>query len=176
LKGTAPKIYGLHYGYLGSEQSIDGSIGGSSQTPWAVMAITASGDNPYEYGSLMDYLRGHPSDNYEKNASVFRTPSEWAAMVLAISSAGEDPRDFGGMNYVEYLKSYYDGEKMGYENSLYDPRDDALTILALISAGEDSHSSIIKRLAEHLITDQKLMDHGNSHTTGMVAEQAILRS
>jgi len=141
--------------YLHGAQNMGGSIGrGLSETPWAVITITAAGDNPYEWGSLMDCLRDHPSENYESNVTVFSNPSGWAAMVLAISSAGEDPRDFGGMNYVLYLKSYYDGEKMGYSNSNYDPYDDALTILALISAGEKPHSSIIQNLIKRLIAEQ----------------------
>ncbi|CAD7771254.1 Outer membrane protein assembly factor BamB [Candidatus Methanoperedenaceae archaeon GB50] len=142
--------------YLHREQLIDGSIrGGLSETPWVVMAITAGGENPHEWGRLIDYLREYPSENYRSGNQVFLTPSDLAAMVLAISSAGEDPRDFGGMNYVLYLKSYYDGEKMGYDNTNYDPCDDALTILALISAGESPHSPIIQSLREHLIRSQR---------------------
>ena len=117
---------------------------GFSTSAWAALAITAAGDDPtggrwkpYDY-SLIDYLRTEPKNSVAgipqgSNPSVLNDVEDFARMILVISAVGEDPTDFGDVNYLTMLKSYYDGEQFGDADSV---EDDALAILALVSCGE----------------------------------------
>jgi len=67
--------------------------------------------------------------------------------VTAFASAGLDPRDIKGKNYVQILKSYCrpDGE-VGKEFYIW---DDAWIVIALAACNE-SHSNEVKSALEHL--------------------------
>ena len=122
--------------YLWQAQAADGNIGGFAISAWAVMTIAAAGEDPHDWGdpSIVDYLKNNWSNlDWDKATDVERS-------ILAITAAGEDPTDFGGQDYITQLKSLYDGEQIGYNDTL---NDDFWGILALIAAGESQSSEII---------------------------------
>ncbi len=139
--------------FLRDSQQSDGSIDGFAVSSWVVMAIAAAGEDPNNWRtaagnpSIIDYLR----DNADNGNAT-----DWERCILGITAAGEDPYDFGGINYVAELKEFYDGNQIGYEDTL---NDDFWGILALISAGEDPDSSIIQDSASYIKNNQN--EHGD---------------
>ena len=115
--------------YLKTCQSEDGGFGEGGITEWVTMAISATGQDPRTWkkngNSPLDYLQKH-----------FRPSTIWdyARIVLAVSLSGEDPRNFGGTNYLAKLKAYYRDEQIGDPLSL---RDDYWGVLSLAAAGEN---------------------------------------
>ena len=121
--------------YLRSRQAGDGSIGGFSVSAWAAMAISAAGEDPHTWGDLVGYLR----ENVDCLDNTMAT--DWERQTLAIVACNENPRDFGGMDYVAKVKSFYDGVQIGSCANVY---DDFFGILALVSGGVDKNSSMIQ--------------------------------
>jgi len=115
--------------YLRSAQDSDGSISGLSTSAWVVMAIAAAGEDPHNWkvgnNSIVDYLEGSAD-------SLLNIATDWERSILAIVAAGENPRDFGGIDYVDTLLGFYDGNQMGTT----DLNDDFWGILALAAIGE----------------------------------------
>jgi len=129
--------------YLRQAQAADGNIGGFAISAWVVMALVAAGEDPHDWGdpSIIDYLRDNWGNlDWDKATDVERS-------ILAITAAGEDPTDFGGQDYLTQLKSLYDGEQVGYDDTL---NDDFWGILALIAAGESPSSDIIVNTCEFI--------------------------
>ena len=130
--------------WMHDQQLVDGSIGGFSTSAWVVMAISAAGQNPHNWRkdnnpanpanpSIIDYL--------ENNANTASTASDYARMMLAITTTSSTPTNFGSRDFVTLLKTTYDGTQIG---SNVDIGDDAWGIMALISAGESANSEIIR--------------------------------
>ena len=136
--------------YLHSQQKNDGSIGSFSTSAWVVMAIAAAGEDPHSWKkggkSIVDYLRSN-SDQLDPNK-----PLDWARQILAITAAGEDPTNFGGINYVAKLKSFYNNNQIGDPALL---NDDFWGVMALISAGESPNSAIVQNSVAFIKAGQK---------------------
>jgi prenyltransferase beta subunit len=100
---------------------------GAEQTCWAMLGLAAAGRNPLDVTNQgrtpVDFLRGH-ADELDRPGDVART-------ILALQSAGVDPRDFAGHNLVAGLLS------MRRDNGSYEgwPNSTAYAVLALRSAG-----------------------------------------
>jgi len=122
-------------GYLRNQQARDGSIGGFSVSAWAAMAISAAEEDPHTWGDLVGYLRENV-DLLDDNIAT-----DWERQTLAIVACNENPRDFGGMDYVAKVESFYDGMQIGSRANVY---DDFFGILALVSGGVDKNSSMIQ--------------------------------
>lgn len=125
--------------YLCNSQTTQGDIGGFATSAWATMAIAAGEEDPHTWKvgsnpSIVDYLETHAG-----NANVSIAP-DVARMILAIVAAGESPTDFGGIDFVDALKTLYDDGQIGDASLL---NDDFWGIMALISAGESASSEII---------------------------------
>jgi len=152
--------------YLKGQQKDDGSIGGFGVSPWVVMAISASGEDPHNWKmssaapSIVDYLRNNANQIDEND------PLEWGKLILAITAAYENPVNFGGLNYVAKLKSFYDDSQIGDSSSL---NDDFWGILALISAGENKSSGIIQTCKNYILDNQN-SDGGWSYGIGLSSD------
>ena len=156
--------------FLNESQHSTGSILGFSTSEQAALAITAAGEDPtsgrwkpYDY-SLIDYLKNKPKDSIAwmppgSNPSVLNDVDDFARMILVISVVGEDPTDFGGVNYLVTLKSFYDGEQFGDPDTV---EDDALAILALVSCGEKktTTNNMIINASSYIISKQNETDGG----------------
>ena len=150
--------------FLSTNKSLlnTGSISGFSNSGWAALGITAAGEDPasgrwkHPWGpSLISYLRNNPKDEViyfppGSNPSCLSSLEDIARMVMVISATGEDPTNYGGVNYLVVLKSYYDGEQFGYPDTL---RDGALAILALVACGE-GNCEMVKDTVDHIRQNQ----------------------
>jgi len=117
--------------YLRGRQQSDGRIAAFATSAWAVMAIAAAGENPDTWtnggDSIVDYLRNN-MNHLDPNKAT-----DWERFILAIVAAGENPRDFGGVDCVATLLDFYDGTQIGDDTML---NDDFWGILALTAIGE----------------------------------------
>ncbi|UCD13195.1 MAG: hypothetical protein JSW60_06450 [Thermoplasmatales archaeon] len=128
-------------GYLKSQQTEDGSIGGFSISAWAAMAISAAGEDPHDWGNLVGYLRDNADCIDDTKAT------DWERQVLAIVACNENPRDFGGIDYLAKVESFYDSVQIGSPANLY---DDFFGILALVSGGVEKDSSVIQTVRTYI--------------------------
>lgn len=148
--------------YLRDAQEDDGNIGGFGTSAWVVMAIAAAGEDPHTWKtasgnpSIVDYLRDN-SDLIDSGKAT-----DWERSILAIVTAGENPYDFGGIDYVSELEDLYDGTQIGYDDTL---NDDFWGIMALIAGGVDPDSDIIQNAAEFIKLNQGF-DGGWSWSVG----------
>ena len=117
--------------YLAGEQQSDGKIAAFATSGWAVMAIAAAGEDPDSWtnggDSIVDYMRSN-MDHLDANKAT-----DWERFILAVVAAGENPRDFGGVDCIATLLDFYDGTQIGDDGML---NDDFWGILALASIGE----------------------------------------
>ena len=151
--------------YLRDAQSDDGDIGSFGTSAWVVMAIAAAGEDPHEWKTVP----GNPSIvDYLKNNSGLINPdvaTDWERSILAIVAAGEDPTNFGGIDYVAGLKNLWDSDN----NQMDEPNlwnDDFWGILALVAAGENPTSEMIQGSAAYIKNNQNVDDGGWSWGVG----------
>lgn len=127
--------------YLRIQQSVDGSIGGFAVTSWAAMAIAAAQEDFHDWGNLVEYLQENVDRIDEDKAT------DWERQTLAVVACDENPRKFGGIDYVAKVESFYDGEQIGSLANLY---DDFFGILALIAGGVEKDSSVILNVRTYI--------------------------
>ncbi|MHC1635934.1 MAG: outer membrane protein assembly factor BamB family protein, partial [Candidatus Methanospirareceae archaeon] len=103
---------------------------------------------------------------------------DWAVASIAISSLGENPKNFSNINFISTLYSFFDGTQFGYKWSL---DDDIFAIIALSAAGEKG--KVINQSVKNLIALQNEdggwgygVDDESSVTFTALAIQAILAS
>ncbi len=117
--------------YLEGAQQSNGCIAAFATSGWAVMAIAAAGEGPDSWtnggDSVVDYLRDNMNHLDADKAT------DWERFILAVVAAGENPRDFGGVDCIATLLDFYDGTQIGDDDML---NDDFWGILALTSIGE----------------------------------------
>jgi energy-coupling factor transport system substrate-specific component len=119
--------------WMRSAQNADGGWGEapgeeSSQTTtcWAMLGIAAAGQNPFDVSA-----GGHdPVDYLRKTIGQAKSPGSLARTILALESAGVDPRHFAGRNLVADLlgKRRDDGSYEGW------PGSTAFAVIALRAA------------------------------------------
>ena len=128
--------------FLRNEQLATGAIWDFENSARAALSIISAGEDPSAWralgkytASLIDYLRNEP----ERIAKMGMDPvkvigeADLARMAMVVSAIGQDPTNFGDVNYLVMLKSYYDGEQFGERD---DVKDDAFAILALVACGD----------------------------------------
>lgn len=140
--------------YLSSQQNADGSIAGfGGTTAWATMAFVSTGSDPTTISkdevSLIDYLKNNQPDEAA-------SPTVWSREILAIVAVGENPYDFGGLNYVQSLLAHYENNQIGDTAYL---NDDVFGLLALLAVGETVDEAIIQNILSEIISNQET-DHG----------------
>ncbi|MEM2865340.1 MAG: prenyltransferase/squalene oxidase repeat-containing protein [Candidatus Bathyarchaeia archaeon] len=125
--------------YLRGVQASDGGIGDFASSAWAAMAIAAAGEDPHKWNktngspSIIDYLKNNRGQLDHSKAT------DLARFILAMSAAGENPRDIEGTNYVALLKGLYSNGQLGDSSLL---NDDFWGLMALVSAGEEDQAII----------------------------------
>jgi len=144
--------------YLRGKQQSNGCIAAFLTSAWAVMAIAAAGEDPHDWtaggDSIVEYLQDN-SNHLDPDKAT-----DWERAILAIVAAGENPRSFGGIDYVDTLLDFYDGVQMGDDGML---NDDFWGILALDAIGESQ--SIIQDMAAFIVSNQN-GDGGWGYTVG----------
>ena len=138
LSSNTPLAKALNY--LKSIQEADGKISDFATSCWAAMAIAAAGEDPHNWKgssgkSIVDYLI---ENRDQLNLDL---PTDVARFVLAMTASRENPRNISGTNYVEILKGFFNNGQIGSTSQL---NDDFWGVMALISAGENASSTIIR--------------------------------
>ena len=141
-------------GYLLSCQNEDGGFGASPEsasdikaTSLATIALASAGYNLSDLamnGSTpIDYLLGRQ----EELDNMSNVEAQVGRYVVAVTSAGLDPGDINGKDYVQILKSFFHaGGSIGSDNYIW---DDAWVIMALAACNE-SRSDEVKGALDHL--------------------------
>jgi hypothetical protein len=167
--------------WLRAHQSADGGFAGDFDsasslpaTMEAVFAIVAGGEDPatwvQEGNTPISFLENQASD-------ALATPGDTAKLTLAAVAAGQNPRDFGGLDLVAELEAGLD------ESGLYGGSDagnvfaQALAILALESAGRPIPPSAVDWLAGVQLDDgswswngDTTPGSGDSNSTALVVQ------
>ena len=126
--------------WLRSQQQADGSIPSLfdpyNGTSKAVLAIAAGNQDPHTWlssdnRSPLDFLA---SQVITRTDTITETGTT-AWLTLAVAAAGEDPYDFGGVDLVQRLQSYYDPATGQYGLS-GDVPTQALSMMAVRAAGQ----------------------------------------
>ncbi|MDY6959372.1 MAG: prenyltransferase/squalene oxidase repeat-containing protein [Halobacteriota archaeon] len=135
--------------YLRGAQEADGNIGGFATSAWAAMAISAAGEDPNDWNaggdSIVDYLRDNSNLIDEDKAT------DYERQLLAIVASGENPKQFGGVDYVETIEDFYDGTQIDEQTLL---NDDFWGIISLISAGVSEDEDIVQDAKIFIIDNQ----------------------
>jgi hypothetical protein len=136
--------------YLGTQKQPDGSFAGfAGVDAWVAMAYSAVGTTPDT-----TYLKAHPP-------AAGATATEWERDLLAISAAGQNPYNFGGVNYVAGLKALHTGGQLGSPTAV---NDDFFGIAALVGAGLGSSDPALTDALAFTLAHQHA-DGGFSYTT-----------
>ncbi len=107
------------------------------QNAWTTMALSAAGQNNIP----SDHLKNITSSN----------ANDYSSAILAITAINQNPKTFGGSDYVAKLESFFDGTQLGDSSLL---NDDIFSLLALTSAGESSSNSIVLGTKNYIISKQ----------------------
>ncbi|MGF3554979.1 MAG: prenyltransferase/squalene oxidase repeat-containing protein [Thermoplasmatota archaeon] len=153
--------------FLKNQQMNDGSIGGFAVSSWAAMAISAANHNMHDWGKLVNYLR---------NKTYLLNPdkaTDWERQTLAIIACDENPRDFGGIDFIAKIESFYDGKQIGDNNNLY---DDFFGVLSLISGGVDKDKIVIQNIINHIKMKQNSNGGWGDVDSTSVAVMALIAS
>jgi hypothetical protein len=141
---------GAGLAYLRTQQESSGKIAGfGGESQWAAIAFSAEGidtasvQNPTT--SLTEYLL---NDQPAPGAAA----TEWERRILSIVAMGEDPSNFGGVNYVENLENLFVDNQLGATTLL---NDDIFGILALLSSGSLVDSTILQATLDFVIDHQE---------------------
>lgn len=113
--------------YLVSRQAADGSWANATHAENVadgVVGLVAAGVAGEPLTKALNFVAGHgPADANRASAT--------ARVILAIVAAGKNPRDFGKVDYVGRLRTYFNPNNGAYDSST-DPN--SLAILALAGA------------------------------------------
>jgi len=163
--------------WLRSQQQADGGFSNGfapgsdiGATADAVVAIASAGDSP------SGWLTGgrSPVEFLAEHAAEVTSPGLAAKVALAMIAAGEDPRNFGGIDLTAAIATAFDPAA---ESSLYDR---ALATLALEAAEAPLPQEAVSGLAAARLPDGSFAfdaslvpGSGDSNTTALVV-QALL--
>ena len=141
-------------GYLLSCQNEDGGFGADQEaasdikaTSLAIIALASAGKNLSDLAmngnDPLDYLL----ERQQELDNMSNVEAQVGRYVVAVTSAGLDPGDINGKDYVQILKSFFHaGGSIGSDNYIW---DDAWVIMALAACNE-SRSDEVKGALDHL--------------------------
>jgi hypothetical protein len=146
--------------YLKTQQAADGHIGGpGSDTGWSAVALAATGldlDSVKTSGgtSLRAFLQTHAPADLDK-------ATDWERSIIAITAGGDNPYDFGGVNYVAKVKTYVNSGQLGLTTA---SNDDYFGLIALLASHTSTSDSLVKSELAYILTQQR-SDGGFSYST-----------
>jgi len=146
--------------YLEANQNDDGSIVGyGGETEWSVIAFEATGKEADSVdsdagNSVVEFLE-------EDTPSLTAPATTIERKVLAITAAGEDSKDFGGVNYDQLLKEFYNNKQIGEVSLL---NDDYFGVLAIETTNNPELLEIAQGALDYFLIHQR-SDGGFSYTT-----------
>jgi prenyltransferase beta subunit/ferredoxin len=144
--------------FFKAHQEEDGGFGPGGATEWAMIAITAAGQDPKGW-----YRNGRTPYDYLKARKLTDNPYDWMRMILALTAIGDNSRDFNGVDYVAKIKNFYQVGQFGDPLSL---RDDYWAVVALVAAGE-INSREVRNSVSFILKHQGLDGSWSASTTGI---------
>lgn len=149
LPTLADSIIDNGINYLKSKQDSSGKIttGFSAPSQWTAIAFTANEiditliKNPEK--SLKDFLL---TDIPNPGSAT-----DWENRILAIVAIGENPANFGGINYIQNLETFFQNSQI---DDVCSVNDDIFGLLALISSGALSNFIIKQVVLDFIISKQ----------------------
>ena len=154
IDGTCTESIAAAMDYLLSCQNEDGGFGANKEsdsdikdTSLAVIALASTGKNLSEFATKKGDPLTYLLERHEELDNLSNVEAQIGRYVVALASAGLNPRDANGKNYVQTLKSFIhsDGE-VGMKNYIW---DDAWVIMALTACNE-SKSDEVNRAVDRL--------------------------
>lgn len=110
----------------------------------AVVALVAGGVDGEPVDRALPYIREHGPARADERAGYA------GRIAMGIAAAGEDPRDFGGVDYAEKIRSHYDDATGNYDSNLY---ANALALLGLAAAGVEPPEEAIRYVRANQCAD-----------------------
>jgi hypothetical protein len=166
--------------WLATKQNADGGFSdgfspksGIGSTSDAVVAIVAAGQDPGAWKkngvSPLDYLEA------QVRSGQVTKPGDIAKTIIAVVATGGNPRSVGGVDLVTKLNSLHKAGSFG--GTLY---EDALAVLALVSAGQTVPQDATTRLiaaqtkdGAWAFTGDTAAGAGDTNTTALVVQALI---
>src|SRR3989344_4145306 len=138
--------------FLKSKQDSSGKIttGFSAPSQWSTIAFAINGIDVATVKSSEKSLRDFLLTDIPSEPS---SATDFENRILAIVAQGDDPTNFGGMNYVQKLESFYNNGQIGDTCSL---NDDIFGLLSLIASGNTSTLQVKQDTLDFLISKQDL--------------------
>lgn len=157
--GTSEPEIAAAKAYLEGRQNSAGDIAGAGVSPFAVLAIYALGEDPSTWTNTGDDILTYIEDN----AASFDDTKvlDMAKVILAAVAAGEDPSDFGNIDFITKLKALYSDSQFGDSGWV---NDDFWAVLALCAAGECSSTEA--QDGRQFILDNQISDGSWSWEAG----------
>jgi hypothetical protein len=145
--------------YLAAHQQADGSISGfGGESEWSVEAVQAGGQQAagFAHGgaSLLDFVKNDAPGPTTSATTIERK-------IIAIAAAGQNPADFGGVNYLALLGAQHGSGQIGDPTLL---NDDIFGLIAIDAAHASSLTPGAQDALDYLLAHQGA-DGGFSYTT-----------
>lgn len=118
-----------------------------AQDPWITQALIAAGEDNVPTGHLTQ-VSGNLATDYAKT-------------ILALASAGKNPKTFGNIDYVQKLKTYFSNNQMGDAGLI---NDDMWSVLALASVKENNSAEVVA--SKNFILSNQNADGGWGYAVG----------
>lgn len=153
--------------WLRSVQRDNGEIASYIDSAWATVSIHASGQDPHVWRkpssnlSVVDYLR-----RSVPQLTPNSRPTDYERNLLAIAHTGENPRDFGGIDFVAKVKEFFDGEQVGRKAQL---NDDFFAVISLLAAGESPYDPVVQASRSYILQNRNA-DGGWSYLVGLESD------
>jgi len=158
---TTEQAIELARSYLLNAQNPDGSIGDTSTSDWAAMALGAAATNDSRFSNLKTYITAQAS-RVDKNSAT-----ELERTILALSAVGINPYSIANRNLVDELKALASGGQIGSPNFI---NDDIFAILAFRATGQDPASEPFKSTIEFVKRNQLANGGFNDRVGGQEAD------
>lgn len=145
--------------YLQNNTNIHGVVDGfGGVTEWATIAVKAAGHDPVTFAnggdSLVEAMLADPMDDTALATDVERR-------ILAIAAAGQNPADFGGVNYSALLATYHQDDQIGDPTLL---NDDMFGVMAAAATDDDALKPAAQDALDYFLSYQEA-DGSFSYTT-----------
>lgn len=153
LSSSDPRIQAALEFIRNSETEHPALWANMEKTCYTIVAVEACGADAHTFTdtegeSLVDIIR-------EKAPSLLKPQSSASLAheyyLFAIVAAGENPRNFAGIDVVQQLKDMFDGSQIGMPGII---NDDFWAIISLVGAGESPDSQVIQASKNHIINNQ----------------------
>jgi hypothetical protein len=149
--------------YLNANQGTDGGISGGigGETEWTAVAVQAAGKqaSTFTHGgsSLLDFLKDGTADMDTPALAIERE-------IIAIAAAGQDPSDFGEIDYMALLSAKHKGGQIGDNVPSVLLNDDMFGIIAIDATHDTGLLPEAQNALDYLLAHQGA-DGGFSNTT-----------